>query len=106
MILSAGKTKLCRYVEYPDINRGAWIVKSDYPDANLENLVLTEGDQGYIIPASAQESLRTFDNPRVYLSPLPLDQITLYRNNNVELEQNLGGSVKLGISPDESLSYS
>ncbi|SDS36496.1 RagB/SusD family nutrient uptake outer membrane protein [Gramella sp. MAR_2010_147] len=77
-------------VEYPDINRGAWIVKSDYPDANLENLVLTEGDQGYIIPASAQESLRTFDNPRVYLSPLPLDQITLYRNNNVELEQNPG----------------
>jgi len=77
-------------VEYPEINRGAWVVKSDYPDANLENLVLTEGDQGYIIPASAQESLRTFDDPRVYLSPIPLDQITLYRDQGVELEQNPG----------------
>ncbi|MEO2126731.1 MAG: RagB/SusD family nutrient uptake outer membrane protein [Christiangramia sp.] len=77
-------------VDYPDINRGAWIVKADYPGANLDNLVLTEGDEGYIIPVSASESLRTFDDPRVYLSPIPLDQITLYKNNGVELEQNPG----------------
>ena len=77
-------------VEYPDINRGAWIVKADYPDANLDNLVLTEGDEGYIIPASAAESLRTFDDPRVYLQPIPLDQITLYSNNGAQLEQNPG----------------
>ncbi|MCP9199271.1 RagB/SusD family nutrient uptake outer membrane protein [Gramella sp. GC03-9] len=77
-------------VEYPDINRGAWIVKADYPDANLDNLVLTEGDEGYIIPASAAASLRTFDDPRVYLQPIPLDQITLYSNNGAHLEQNPG----------------
>jgi len=85
-----GKLEYVDMVEYPDINRGAWINKSDYPDANLENLVLTEGNQGYIIPASVQEALRTFDNPRVYLSPIPLDQITLYRDQGVELEQNPG----------------
>lgn len=74
----------------PDVNRGAWVVKSDYPDADLGNLTLSEGDQGYLVPASAEESLRTFDNPRVYLSPIPLDQVTLYKDNGVELEQNPG----------------
>ncbi|MGA9325349.1 MAG: RagB/SusD family nutrient uptake outer membrane protein [Salegentibacter sp.] len=77
-------------VDYPDINRGAWINKSDYPDADLSNLTLTEGEQGYIVPVSAEESLRTFDDPRVYLQPIPLDQITLYKNNGVDLEQNPG----------------
>lgn len=77
-------------VQYPDINRGAWIVKSDYPDSDLESLVLTEGDEGYIIPASAEESLRVFDDPKVYLEPIPLDQITLYRDQGVDLEQNPG----------------
>ncbi|WP_026932928.1 RagB/SusD family nutrient uptake outer membrane protein [Christiangramia echinicola] len=77
-------------IQYPEINRGAWIVKADYPDADLSNLTLTEGEQGYIIPASAQESLRTFDDPRVYLQPIPLDQITLYRDQGVELDQNPG----------------
>jgi len=77
-------------VENPEINQGAWVVKADYPDANLENLILTEGDQGYIIPASASESLRTFDDPKVYLEPVPLDQITLYSDQGVELEQNPG----------------
>jgi hypothetical protein len=77
-------------VQYPDINRGAWIDKSNYPDADLENLEVTEGDEGYLIPASAEESLRTFDDPRVYLEPIPLDQITLYRDQGVELEQNPG----------------
>ncbi|SHF72723.1 Starch-binding associating with outer membrane [Salegentibacter echinorum] len=77
-------------VEYPEINRGAWIEKSDYPDANLESLKLTQGDKGYIIPASADEALRTFDDPRVYLDPIPLDQITLYKDQGVDLEQNPG----------------
>lgn len=77
-------------VQHPDINKGAWIVKADYPDANLENLILTEGDKGYIIPASASESLRTFDDPKVYLYPIPLDQITLYKDQGVELKQNPG----------------
>lgn len=76
-------------VDYPDINRGAWIDKADYPGANI-TITLTEGDKGYIIPVTAAESLRTFDDPRVYLQPIPLDQITLYRDNGVELEQNPG----------------
>lgn len=76
-------------VDYPDINRGAWIDKADYPGANI-TISLTEGDKGYIIPVTAAESLRTFDDPRVYLQPIPLDQITLYRDNGVELEQNPG----------------
>ena len=78
-------------VQYPDINRGAWIDKSNYPDANLESLAVTGGgDKGYLIPASAEEALRTFEDPKVYLEPIPLDQITLYRDQGVELEQNPG----------------
>lgn len=77
-------------VQYPEINRGAWVEKSDYPDANLESLTLTQGDKGYLIPASADEALRTFDDPRVYLDPIPLDQITLYKDQGVDLEQNPG----------------
>lgn len=76
-------------IENLDINRGAWIVKSDYPDADLSNLVLTEGEQGYIIPASAGTP-RVFDDLKVYLNPLPLDQITLYRDQGFTLEQNPG----------------
>jgi hypothetical protein len=72
-----------------EINRGAWIVKADYPDANLTNLILTDGEQGYIIPASAGTP-RIFDDPKVYLNPLPLDQITLYRDQGFTLEQNPG----------------
>ncbi|MCX2679265.1 RagB/SusD family nutrient uptake outer membrane protein [Galbibacter sp. EGI 63066] len=77
-------------VTHPEINNGAWIRKSDYPETDLESMTLTNGEEGYIIPASAAESLRTFDDPRVYLSPIPLDQITLYQDNGVELEQNPG----------------
>ncbi|UGU15699.1 RagB/SusD family nutrient uptake outer membrane protein [Sinomicrobium kalidii] len=77
-------------VQQTDINRGAWIKKSDYPESNLESLVLTDGEEGYIIPASAGESQREFTDPRVYLEPIPLDQITLYGDNGAELEQNPG----------------
>ena len=75
-------------VENTQINQGAWVVKTNYPDANLANLILTEGDQSYIVPSSASESLRTFDDPRVYVEPIPLDQITLYSDHGVELDQN------------------
>ncbi len=74
----------------PDINQGAWISKSDYPDSELADITLTNGEEGYIIPASAAASLRVFDNERVYLSPIPLDQITLYHDQGVTLEQNPG----------------
>lgn len=77
-------------VDNPDINRGAWVNKADYPDANLSNLTLTDGDTGYIIPASSSADLRTFDDPKVYLDPLPLDQIKLYSDQGATLEQNPG----------------
>jgi len=76
-------------VDYPEINRGAWINKSDYPDSNLETLTLTNGSEGYIIPAT-DGTFRTFDDPKVYLNPVPLDQIKLYQDQGVTLEQNPG----------------
>lgn len=77
-------------VANPDINQGAWLNKADYPDANLTDITLTNGDTGYIIPASAASSLRVFDDPRVYLSPIPLDQIKLYEDQGYVLTQNPG----------------
>lgn len=75
--------------EAEKINRGAWIRLSDYPE--LSNEVEIDGtDEGYIIPARSAEVQRRFNNPRVYLSPIPLDQITLYRDNGAELTQNPG----------------
>lgn len=73
----------------PDINRGAWIVKAEHPrmkDVKIED----DADAGYIIPSWKPESQRVFDNPRVYLDPLPLDQIKLYNDQGVELKQNPG----------------
>jgi hypothetical protein len=69
-----------------DINKGAWIRKSDYPKAT----VYIEGGatEGYIIPSP--NAIRRFDDPKVYLSPVPLDQITLYKDQGVELKQNPG----------------
>lgn len=74
-------------VKYPDLNRGAWINKADYP--NLSSSVVLDGGGtiGYIEPASV---LRTITDDRVYLSPLPLDQIQLYKDHGVTLEQNPG----------------
>ncbi|MEZ4970346.1 MAG: RagB/SusD family nutrient uptake outer membrane protein [Flavobacteriaceae bacterium] len=77
-------------VDNPKINQGAWIKKSDYPGSDLNDITLTDGEEGYIIPASAAASQRVFDNERVYLSPIPLDQITLYNDQGVTLEQNPG----------------
>ncbi|GAB3823835.1 RagB/SusD family nutrient uptake outer membrane protein [Pontibacter rugosus] len=70
-----------------DINRGAWVNLADYPEKNKPDVKLTEGTQGYIIPSP---SARVFVDPKVYLSPIPLDQLTLYRNNGAELNQNPG----------------
>lgn len=72
-----------------DINRGVWIKKSEHPKLSA-SVVLTGGAEGYIIPAPAEASQRVFTDPKVYLSPIPLDQITLYGNQGVELSQNPG----------------
>lgn len=69
------------------VNRGAWIKKSDYPDAKVTIDGTTEG---YIIPAPKPETQRIFDNDKVYLSPLPLDQIKLYKDQGSDLKQNPG----------------
>ena len=75
--------------ENVEINRGAWIRKSDYPELQT-SVVLSEGDEGYIIPSTAAASMRRFTDPKVYLDPLPLDQIALYKENGAELPQNPG----------------
>lgn len=69
------------------INRGAWIKKADYPKATVTIDGTTEG---YIIPAPKPETQRIFDNDKVYLSPLPLDQIKLYKDQGIDLKQNPG----------------
>jgi hypothetical protein len=87
--------KRWKKLEYTDtesntnINRGAWISRVDYPELQ-SSVVLSDGEEGYIIPASAAASQRLFEDPRVYLDPVPLDQITLYQQNGVELTQNPG----------------
>ncbi len=68
-----------------DINRGAWIKKSDYPQTSA---VIEGGVEGYIIPAP--NSMRIFSDPKVYLNPIPLDQITLYKDRGADLKQNPG----------------
>lgn len=73
----------------PDINRGAWIVKADYPglkDVKIEN----DAPEGYIIPAWKPETQRLFTDPKVYLDPIPLDQIKLYEDHGATLTQNPG----------------
>lgn len=82
-----------------EINMGAWIDKTDYPDADLSAVQLADENgvylpasatQGYIVPAPAEELQRVFTDPRVYLAPIPLDQIKLYADQGVNLEQNPG----------------
>lgn len=74
-------------VKYPDLNRGAWINKADYPNLSSSVVIDGGGTVGYIEPASV---LRTITDDRVYLSPLPLDQIQLYKDHGVTLKQNPG----------------
>jgi hypothetical protein len=73
----------------PDINLGAWIKRSDYPKT-LSVATQNNAAEGYIVPAPKAETQRIFNDPKVYLSPLPLDQIKLYKDNGVDLKQNPG----------------
>lgn len=78
----------------PDINKGAWIVKADHPEL-APDVVLNKqqsATEGYITPAwSGAGSSRVFTDAKLYLYPLPLDQIVLYRDQaGVELKQNPG----------------
>lgn len=81
------------------INMGAWIDKTEYPEDTVDGLQLADENgnylpadatQGYIVPAFSPDSQRVFTDPKVYLYPVPLDQITLYAENGVELSQNPG----------------
>lgn len=82
-----------------DINMGAWIDKSEYPDSDLSAIQLADetgaylpstATQGYIVPAVSEAVQRYFTDTKVYLYPLPLDQIKLYADFGVTLEQNPG----------------
>ncbi|MGV3505098.1 MAG: RagB/SusD family nutrient uptake outer membrane protein [Adhaeribacter sp.] len=72
-----------------DVNKGAWIKKADYPKLNTA-VVLSNGTEGYIIPSTKVESQRVLTDPKVYLNPLPLDQLKLYKDNGTEIPQNPG----------------
>ncbi|WPU92701.1 RagB/SusD family nutrient uptake outer membrane protein [Mucilaginibacter sabulilitoris] len=73
----------------PDINLGAWIKRSDYPNT-LAVATQNNAPEGYVVPATKAETQRLFNDPKVYLSPLPLDQIKLYQDQGVDLKQNPG----------------
>lgn len=88
--------KKYEYVDHtvkPDINRGAWLVASEWEKPNgeswLKDVTLEFGDEGYIIPAPPS-TLRTFNDDKFYLNPLPVNQITLYEDMGYELKQNPG----------------
>lgn len=73
----------------PNINLGAWIKKSDY--SGLKDVVLlNDATEGYIQPAWKAVSQRQFTDPKVYLEPLPQDQIKLYQDQGKTLAQNPG----------------
>lgn len=74
----------------PDINRGAWIVAADHPEATDDVKIENDAPAGYVIPAWKPETQRIFNDDRVYLDPLPLDQIKLYADHGAVLEQNPG----------------
>lgn len=71
----------------PTINRGAYIVKANFDPEKLNGITLDGTNEGYIIPSN--KTKRTVVD-KYYLDPIPLDQITLYNNNGVELKQNTG----------------
>lgn len=80
----------------PKINMGAWINKDDYLEdgvSKVENLTVVEGPSdrvGYIKPAFTAESQRLYTGEKIYLNPLPKDQIRLYKDQGVDLLQNPG----------------
>ncbi|WP_109695455.1 RagB/SusD family nutrient uptake outer membrane protein [Chitinophaga deserti] len=76
----------------PNINRGAWIKRSEWLKPNgtswLVDVTLTGADEGYIIPSVSVLAHRKFDNARVYLDPIPSDQIKVYSDRGYKLVQN------------------
>ncbi|MGX5817960.1 RagB/SusD family nutrient uptake outer membrane protein [Chitinophaga lutea] len=82
--------------DHPDINRGAWIVRSEWAKAPtgswLKDVTLTGTNEGYVIPSPVAK--RTFkagsDDEKLYLEPIPLNQIKLYTDNKATLTQNPG----------------
>ncbi|RPE13409.1 RagB/SusD family nutrient uptake outer membrane protein [Chitinophaga lutea] len=80
----------------PDLNRGAWINKAEWAKPGggswlAAGIVLEGGgQQGYILGASSAITHRPKPDPKVYLSPIPLDQIKLYSDKKSKLEQNPG----------------
>ena len=66
-----------------DVNRGAYIRKSDYP--GLSKSIYLDNDQskteGYITPSVSAASARRFTDPKIYLYPLPQDQIVLIQDS-------------------------
>jgi hypothetical protein len=72
-----------------DVNRGAWIKKSDWP-ATLKAVIEGGAAEGYILGCTTTSSHRTYTEPKVYLDPVPLDQIKLYSDQGVTLTQNPG----------------
>jgi hypothetical protein len=84
--------KKLNYADYygnADLNKGAWINLKDWPDKVGDQLTLTNGNKGYIVPAPNKTSWRRVKK-RDYLSPLPTDQIDLYEKHDVTLKQNAG----------------
>ncbi len=73
-----------------DINRGAYIRFADFSGAEENVFIVGGANEGYIMPAHEEGTHRTFTDERVYLAPLPLDQIALYEDNGYNLEQNPG----------------
>ncbi len=81
------------------LNRGAYLDKDKYikwynekhPDSpiTMEHLKSVTLKDGYIMPIQEEAKMRTFSE-KDYLYPIPEDQITLYQQNNKELNQNPG----------------
>lgn len=81
---------------HTDLNRGAWIKQSEWLKPNppggswLNNVTLEGPEEGYIIPSVSPLADRIYDNDKVYLEPIPQDQIKLFSDKKVTLSQNKG----------------
>src|SRR5690606_14954658 len=71
----------------PTNNRGAYIVKAEYTSEQLNGITIDGEDEGYIIPSA---SIKRTVEDKLYLDPIPLDQISLYESNGATLRQNPG----------------
>jgi hypothetical protein len=75
----------------PVINRGVYIDLSKHPDAKDAGVqVAGGGSKGYIIPSPKSSGNLRRVKDRDYLSPLPIDQIDLYKKHGITLKQNPG----------------